>query len=263
MSRKSCIYEGLVRHRRLTPVDHGFSYRVFLMYVDLDELPALFKGRWFWSTKRASIAWFRRQDHLGDPGTPLAESVRELVLERTGIRPQGPIRLLTHFRYYGFVMNPISLFYCFNEQERAEFIVGEVNNTPWGERHCYVLDLRKHLETVGPETEFMTTTNKVFHVSPFFEMNYDYVWHLTEPQSELSIGIELKRTGAGGLQKDFSATMHLRRVEISTWTLTRMLCWYPWMTLKVYLAIYWQALRLWLRRVPYVPHPKNELKTTP
>lgn len=114
MSVKSCIYEGEVRHRRFAPVNHEFRYRLFLMYVDLEELPALFRRRWLWSAGRPNLAWFRRGDHLGPANQPLADSVRDLVAARTGHRPTGPIRLLTHFRYIGFATNPISLYYCFS-----------------------------------------------------------------------------------------------------------------------------------------------------
>ena len=142
MSIKSCIYEGEVRHRRFAPVNHEFRNRLFLMYVDLDELPTLFRRRWLWSANRPNLAWFRRGDHLGPADQPLADSVRDLVAARTGQRPAGPIRLLTHFRYFGFAMNPISLYYCFDADEQIESVVAEVTNTPWGEQHCYVLDVR-------------------------------------------------------------------------------------------------------------------------
>lgn len=133
MSLQSCIYEGTVRHRRFTSVKHEFRNRVFLMYIDLDELPTLFRHRWFWSAARPNLAWFRRADHYGPAEQPLADSIRELIAVRTGKAPTGSIRLLTHFRYFGFSMNPISLFYCFDSDERVEFVVAEVTNSPWGE----------------------------------------------------------------------------------------------------------------------------------
>ena len=92
---ESCIYEGQVRHTRTTPVLHRFKYRVFMMYLDLDELPALFEKRWLWSAKRPALARFRRSDHLGPRSQPLSDAVRELVARETGQRPTGPIRLLT------------------------------------------------------------------------------------------------------------------------------------------------------------------------
>ena len=110
----SALYFGTVRHRRRSPVVHEFSYRVFQVYLDLDELDHVFQGRLLWSTKGANVAWFRRTDHVGDPRMPLRDAVSELVERRTGRRPRGPIRLLTHLRYFGYCMNPVSFYYCFD-----------------------------------------------------------------------------------------------------------------------------------------------------
>jgi DUF1365 family protein len=135
----SCIYEGRVRHTRTTPVGHTFDYRLFMMYLDLDELPTLFQKRWLWSVSRPALARFHRDDHIGDPAESLSESVRKLVEAETGKRPEGPIRLLTNLAYFGYCFNPVSFYYCFSEDgETVETIVAEVNNTPWGERDTYV-----------------------------------------------------------------------------------------------------------------------------
>ena len=140
----SCLYEGSVRHRRHgTPRDE-LHYRMFMVYLDLDELPECFDGRLLWSARRPALAWFRRADHLGDPRTPLAEAVRELVAERTGTRPEGPIRLLTHLRYFGHCFNPVSFYYCYDATgEQLSAVVAHVTNTPWGERHSYVLPVAR------------------------------------------------------------------------------------------------------------------------
>ena len=140
MSRHSCIYEGRVRHRRFAPVAHVFEYRLFMMYLDLAELPNVFDGHWLWSSERPNVAYFRRADHLGAPQHPLADCVRQLVKDQSGRYPDGPIRLLTHLRYGGYGFNPVSFYYCFDQADRCvETVIGEVNNTPWGEQHCYVL----------------------------------------------------------------------------------------------------------------------------
>jgi DUF1365 family protein len=250
----SCIYRGIVRHRRFQPVGHSFSYRVFMMYLDLAELPGLFDGRWLWSAKRPSVAWFCRRDHLGPAETPLDEAVRNLVEERSGSRPEGPIRLLTHLRYFGYGFNPVSFYYCFDAAgERVETIVAEVSNTPWGEMHPYVLTETMNLgRGKAKRYEF----DKEFHVSPFMDMDLLYEWHFTAPASDLNVHMSNYAKG----DKLFDATLKFTRQEITGGALARVLFFYPLMTWKVITAIHWQALRLWLKKCPGYPHPAKRSK---
>jgi hypothetical protein len=249
VTRASAVYVGWVRHRRAGPVGHAFSYRLYMMYLDLSELPDLFRGRWLWSARRPAPAWFRRADHLGDPALPLDESVRRLVAERTGVRPEGPIRLLTHLRYLGYGMNPVSFYYCFDRAgERVDFVVGEVNNTPWGEQHCYVLDRRASLAG-GRRGRWRFA--KAFHVSPFMPMAQVYDWAFVVPGPRLVVHM---RNEEGG-RPLFDATLSLVRREIDGPALARVLARHPLMTMKVVTAIYWNALRLWWKRVPVFTHP--------
>lgn len=254
MTLQSAIYEGEVLHRRHTPARHAFRYRLFLAYLDLEELPSLFAGRWLWSANRPAVAWLRRRDHLGDPLFPLNVAVRDLVQEQLGFRPDGPIRLLTHLRYFGFAMNPVSFYYCFDQQDSLECVVAEVNNTPWGEQHCYALDLRSACES---KVTLRAQNAKAFHVSPFLSMDFVYRWRITVPDQDVQIDIANHRLNAPSAPPDFNASLRLERREWTTATLTRVLIQYPIITLQVYLAIYWQALRLWLKGIPYVPHPPS------
>jgi DUF1365 family protein len=227
---------------------------MFMMYVDLAELPGLFRNRWLWSGTRRALAWFRREDHVGNPKLPLEESIRRLVEERTGQRPTGPIRLLTHLRYFGYCFNPVSFYYCFDETgEHLETIVAEVNNTPWGETHCYVLSSDRN---IGRDRTRRYLLDKEMHVSPFMPMNIDYDWRFGEPGDRLSVHMENHLDGG----KHFDATLALERREISAASLARVLISYPLMTVKVMVAIHWQALRLWLRGVPFLVHPDKQPK---
>ena len=246
---QSCLYAGWVRHRREAPVPHAFRYRLCLLYLDLAELPQALEGRWLWSARRPALARWHRADHLGDPSRSLGDEVRELVENRTGRRPVGPIRLLTAPRVLGYGFNPVSFYYCWDAADRSlEAVVAEVNNTPWGERHCYVLPAAS---SAGRAGRLRFRFGKDFHVSPFLPMDMQYDWRFGTPGERLLVHMENWRDGACR----FDATMTLERVPISGTALADALLRYPLLPLKVTAAIYWQALRLWLKRAPFHTHP--------
>jgi len=233
----------------MKPVVHEFEYRMFMMYLDLAELPDVFRGRWLWSARRPALARFRREDHLGDPAVSLDRAVRDLVFEETGTRPAGPVRLLTQLSYFGYVFNPVSFYYCFSiDDTKLETIVAEVNNTPWGERHCYVLPQGMNRGSAGHHRYFPA---KEMHVSPFMQMDVDYDWRFKPPSEALTVHMETARRG----EKIFDATMALERKELNPGSLARVLTAFPFMTLKIILAIHWQALKLWLKGATVYDHP--------
>ncbi len=252
----SCIYEGVVSHKRWSPSQHHFRYSLYMMYIDLAELPSLFDAYPLWSSKLPALAWFRRRDHVGDSRVPLAESVRQLVKQKTGHEHSGAIRLLTHLRYFGYCMNPVSFYYCWNEADtKLDFIVSEVHNTPWGETHCYVMDYRnKHSNKTSVPFKF----KKEFHVSPFMEIDQSYEWLLSQPEDKLNVNMNSFENG----DKVFNATMRLIKSPITHFNLSRVLFMYPFMTLKVISAIYWQAFQLWKKKTPFFSHPKHLVQET-
>jgi DUF1365 family protein len=224
----SCVYEGWVRHRRWEPVRHTFRYPLYLLYLDLDELPDVLDRSRLWTR----IARFDRADHLGDPERPLRTEVLDLVAAQSGRRPDGPVRVLTQLRHYGIAFNPVSFYYCFDAGDRLAAVAAQVTNTPWGERHAYVLG-----ERVG----------KQLHVSPFLGMDGEYACRFGEPGRTLQVHIESRPA--------FDATLSLLRREIDGRLLQRLLVRYPAPPAAVLARIYLQALRLKLRGVPYHPHP--------
>ena len=256
----SALFHGWLDHRRHTPVPHAFRYGVFMAWLDLAELDQVFRGRWLWSVSRPSLVRFDRSDHFGEPDLPLDESVRRLVAQHTGTRPEGPIRLLTNLRWFGYVFNPVSFFYCLDAQGReVETIVAEVNNTPWGERHCYVL----HRPTRnGRWLEARST--KAMHVSPFHPMGLDYLWRFDVAGEALDVAMALLPTDAPqGTQPVFHAHLALQRIPITGRSLAMTLLRFPFMSAQVVVGIHWQALKLWLKRVPVHHHPAASTKHTP
>jgi DUF1365 family protein len=275
-----------VRHRRLGPgLTDEFHYRLFMAYLDLDELPGLFDGRLLWSARRPAPAWFRRADYLGDPDVPLAESVRALVAERTGIRPAGPIRVLTHMRCFGHCFNPVSFYYCFEPGgKRVQSVVADVTNTPWGESHAYVLNLAGRPADAGAVLH--GSFPKQLHVSPLMGMEHVYDWRLTEPTERLSVHIESATrpdetpvTGLPGAAATaggevaaaatparvpvFDATLSLARREMSRAQMAGALARYPFLTARIVARIYSHALRLRLRGATYHPHPSRTVPAAP
>lgn len=248
----SCFYQGQVRHRRFAPRPHSFTYKLFYVFIDLDELDNVFRGKWFWSTRRVSLAWFRRTDYLGDDNIPLKQAVYDRVQQVTGNRPRGPVRLLTHLRYFGYIFNPVSFYYCYDKTgTNVETIVAEITNTPWGERHSYVLDVSKDRLT-GTHMRF--EMDKDFHVSPFIPMDIHYDWRFNSPDKSLNVHMIDYHDG----EKLFDATLRLKHKNITTKSCALMLATYPFMTAKVIAAIHWQALRLYLKRTPFFSHPKHQ-----
>lgn len=252
MSTHSAIYEGRVTHHRHLPHPHGFGYRMAQLYLDLDEVDQVFAQRWLWSSSRPNLAEWRRSDYLdGDSGLPLAQAVRQRLCAALGRAPGGPIRLLAHPRYAGYVFNPVSFYYCFEEDgQTLAAIVAEITNTPWKQRHVQVLAVTA-AERAGQS--LVWRFDKRFHVSPFMPMDCNYDWRFSVPADALSVHMRVIRQGL----PQFDAHLHLQRQALDGAALARLLWRFPLMTLQVIGAIHWQALRLWLKRNPVYDHPRT------
>lgn len=252
----SCLYAGTVRHRRRRP-SRQFTYGLTLAYLDLEELPNLLGGRL--TRPWPGLLRVRRRDLLGDPHTPLQESVRETVRAATGIAPAGPIRVLTQPRSFGLCFNPVSFYYCFEPSGReVETIVAEVTNTPWRERHAYVLAAGTAGAAEAPDATgdasgrlLRDTAEKQLHVSPLMGMDQRYRFAATAPGETLSLHIEVGEDA----QPVFDATLGLRRRDLNRGSLRRFALRNPFASVRVLALIYLQALRARLAGATYHPHP--------
>lgn len=248
----SAIYVGSVRHRRRAPA-RAFRFPLFMVYLDLAELDRVLSTSRLWGRARLCPARFVREDYLGPPDLSLDEAVRRRVESAIGRRPTGPVRVLTHLRYFGYVFNPVTFYYCFDEADRIAAIVAEITNTPWGERHAYVLDSERLPPGAGARP-LRWRFGKEFHVSPFLPLDLEYDWTFTTPGESLLVHMNV-RDHRPSSPRIFDATLNLERREITASRLRLMLARYPFMTARVILRIHVEALRLWLRRARVYPHP--------
>ena len=245
----SKLYDGTVAHNRLKPKPHKFKYSIYFTYIDLDELENLFTKSFLWHTSKPALIRFDRRDYHGDPNQDLREAVRDTIEQKLGFRPEGPVRMLTHLKYFGYIFNPATFYYCFSEDGKTlEAILAEVTNTPWKERHAYALST---VSDSNGKSVFQFNREKEFHVSPFMDMDHQYDWRFTLPGRTLSVHMISNKDG----EEYFSATLNLKRRELTPGSLLRAVFSYPLITGKVIFGIYWQALRLKIKRIPYYPNP--------
>lgn len=249
MTQRSKIARGWTRHRRFAPKAHDFRYRVSMLRLDLAEVETVFQRRWLWSWNAPNLLSVQRRDHLRQGGPDLAEAVRELIVERGGARPTGPIELLTQPRYAGYVMNPISVYLVWTtDRSRLDWVVLEVHNTPWDQQIAYVLK-----PPAEQQSGFRLRFGKDMHVSPFMPMDMEYELGLRATDEQIALRLDNWRAG----ERVFSANLQLQMAPVTGLNLARTLLFTPLMAFQVVAGIYFEALRLYLKGVPYIAPPED------
>jgi DUF1365 family protein len=244
---RSCIYRGDIYHKRFSHGEHTFRYKLDYAFIDLDEVDEVFSLSSLWSANKPNLVSFQRQDYL--PGE--CENLRDEVIHRIELLGggvfSGKVYLLSTLRCLGYCMNPISLFYCYEkdgQEDELRYVLAEVHNTPWDERHLYLLE--------GPN--FKVPMAKTFHVSPFMPMDTTYHWKISDPDSSLSVAINVS------LEKEplFTASISLTRHALTGGNVTQMIGTQIRQAFRTISAIYIQAVRLWLKKVPFYDHPNKK-----
>ncbi len=235
---KSAIYSGRVRHRRYEVSKHAFSYPLYMMALDLDELDQVVAllGKSPWSALR----WVRGDYLSARPEAQLKEAAAEQIRLLGGDIAVDRIVLLCQLRCFGLYFSPINAYFAY-QGDRAVYMLAEVSNTPWGETHYYLVDLTNPKDTA-----------KAFHVSPFMAMDMNYTWRIKPPTESLCIHIESWRE-----QLLFDATLVLRRRELDPNNIKTLLKRWPMMTLNIVCSIYWQALKLFAKGIAFHSHPER------
>lgn len=247
---ESAIYEGFVRHRRFSPNNHRFRYPIFMLLLKVDEVPKIAHLFWQLGTKALSWARFKREDYLTHGEKNLNESVKTKIaelLDKENEDVEGDVYLLCHLRYFGFYFSPLNIYFLKNNS-CFRYALAEVSNTPWNEKHYYLLDLKNLLPH-----------QKQFHVSPFNPMHQNYKWRIKPPSSDHNeCVIHIESMNQGNDSKVFDATLILKRKELVQRELNRVLIKSPIQTLSMVVGIYWQAFKLFLKRTPFHKHPGKD-----
>jgi DUF1365 family protein len=235
---ESCLYIGTIRHRRFLPIKHEFNYKIFMYFINLDEVNKYFKTTLLHNTK-FSLIWFRKKDFLSK------QKISKEIKNRFNSQFVGEVFLLTYVRTFGFNFNPVNFYYCY-ENGSLKYIVSQITNTPWLEKHIYAFE-------VPSDQKLLYRFNKEFHVSPFLPMKMKYEWFFTSPNDVTHVHMNNFKDG----DKYFDATLKLNKVEINKINLIKTHLRYPLLPMIVKIRIYFNALILMLKGAVFYTHPSK------
>lgn len=253
---KSAFYIGQVFHKRVFPKEHQFTYPLYMNFIDLDEVELLQDKFWWFSAKRWAPLQLKANDYFSHEQLPTTVSkantgqflkMRAIAIADSlgaNVSTINRVCMLAQLRCFGIYFSPVNFFFLY-ENETAKYLVAEVSNTPWNKSHCYLIDL------ISP-----VATEKAFHVSPFMDLDMEYRWQVKEPTTRTEIIIESWRE-----HHLFTASFCATRYNIDAKKITAVLFRWPIVSLSIVRAIYWQALRLYLKGIRYVPYQTKKTES--
>ncbi|NVJ66791.1 MAG: DUF1365 domain-containing protein [Gammaproteobacteria bacterium] len=251
------FFIGKIRHNRYKPKSHRFEYSMYWSLLDLELVEANSNKYSYLSSEKWNILSFRAKDFFCRHNKTNKGSIQDFIKEKTGKCFSGKVLLLSHLRFLGFNFNSVSFYFCINKQGVLEHIVSEITNTPWGERHPYLLSCDNDSKRGDC---YIFNFEKEFHISPFVSMEMDYQWLFKIEQNQLRIHMKVNKKNAEPSQSNNSKVIDVtftgNHLPLSQSNINRMLLKHSFQPLKMAWRIYWQALKLWLKKIPFYSHPK-------
>lgn len=242
---KAGLYQGDVEHKRFLPVAHSFSYGVSYYFINLQKIDEVFNSSFLFTHNSPGLVSFWDKDYLTD------KQIKDYVLKESK-QKVDQVYILTNPSYFGFCFNPVSFYYCYDQEDHLIYVLSHITNTPWGEKH---LQLFKIKEGVQNRFEFQ----KDFHVSPFMPMEMKYTWIFENPTEKLTVYMQNRMQGENKLF--FDSNLKLERLEMSLRNQLLTFAKFPLITFKTIAAIYYQAARLYIKNVPFYTHPSKREAT--
>lgn len=243
--RQNMLYSGTVRHRRFAPKTHEFKYKLYYFYLNPNDISDLCKNIVYLSCEQFNYLSFKQKNYIGGKKANIYDAVEKLLSEHNVTR-SSDIYMMAQLAHFGYCFNPISLYFTY-EGDKLQSLIADVHNTPWGEKHAYVLTKPSFSKPPFYQYQF----KKALHVSPFMQM--DFMYHFNVKVTEDNFVLHMKN-----MKQDyryFDATLNLTGEPLTTATLKRLVFKHPLMAQKIVLGIYWQACKLFLKQIPFVSHP--------